>query len=84
LSRPRVERELLLASSVERPLSGSGRVVQRVLMELASQIQNGRQENQDAELRLPRVARLRGGRPTVGTLSAGNAPVQDMSAGQRV
>lgn len=37
LSWPRVERELLLASSVERPLTSSGRVVQQVLLEEATE-----------------------------------------------
>lgn len=36
LSRPRVERELLLASSVERPLTSSGRMVQQILLDEAA------------------------------------------------
>jgi LysR family nitrogen assimilation transcriptional regulator len=36
LCLPRVERELLLASSVERPLTSSGRVLQKLLLEVAA------------------------------------------------
>jgi LysR family nitrogen assimilation transcriptional regulator len=69
LVRPRVERELLLASSVERPLTGSGRVIHRVLMELASQVQSQRQVKREAALSLARDAR-----PRVGCGPLGNAP----------
>lgn len=36
LCSPRVERELLLASSIERPLTSSGRVLQKMLLEVAA------------------------------------------------